>query len=128
MISRYIWAWIPMIFIGIINGMLRETTYGKHLSELRAHQLSTTIGILLFGFYIALLTHFWSFESSEQALAIGLIWFALTIIFEFTFGRYVVGQTWDEFLGDYNIFAGRLWIIVLVWFTIAPSLFYHVFK
>lgn len=43
MILRYILAWIPMIFIGIINGIVREVTYGKYLNELRAHQVSTQV-------------------------------------------------------------------------------------
>ncbi|HAJ62890.1 MAG TPA: hypothetical protein DCP31_29710, partial [Cyanobacteria bacterium UBA8543] len=98
MIVRYILAWIPMIFIGIINGILREVTYGKYLTELRAHQVSTITGVLLFGFYIWALTRLWSFESLQQALIIGFIWLGLTVIFEFTFGHYVAGHSWSRLL------------------------------
>ena len=44
-------AWIPMILIAIANGALRELWYGKHIPELKAHQISTLTEILLFGGY-----------------------------------------------------------------------------
>ena len=123
MVLRYILAWIPMIFIGIINGIVREVTYGKYLNELRAHQISTITGVLLFSFYIWTLTRLWSIESPEQALLIGFIWLGLTVVFEFAFGHYVAGHSWSRLLSDYNILAGRVWIVVLIWIAIAPLLF-----
>lgn len=125
MILRYILAWIPMVFMGIINGIVREVTYGKYLSEVRAHQVSTITGVLLLGFYMWALTRIWSFESPEQALTIGFIWLGLTVVFEFTFGHYVAGHSWSRLLSDYNILAGRVWIVVLIWIAIAPLLFYR---
>lgn len=126
MILRYLLAWMPMVLIGIINGTIREFTYGKQLSELRAHQVSTAIGILLFSLYIGVLVYVWGFESWKQALTVGLIWLGLTIAFEFLFGHYVAGHSWSRLLSDYNILAGRLWLLVLVWLVIAPLLFYQV--
>ena len=49
----------------------------------------------------------------------------MTIAFEFLFGRYVVKRSWRALLHDYNLFAGRVWLVVLVWVTIAPYLFYR---
>lgn len=125
MILRYILAWIPMIFIGIANGTLRETTYGKYLNELQAHQVSTIVGIGLFSSYIWGLTHLWQLESTTQAIVIGAIWFGLTIAFEFIFGHYVAGHSWSRLFQDYNLFAGRVWLLVLLWIAIAPWLFYR---
>ena len=122
---RYILAWIPMVFIGVINGVMREVTYGKYLSELRAHQISTATGVLLLGLYIWSIAYLWGFESPRQAIAVGLLWLGLTVIFEFVFGRYVAGHSWSQLLGDYNILAGRIWLLVLVWVAIAPWLFYR---
>ncbi|NJR62243.1 MAG: hypothetical protein HC769_27535 [Cyanobacteria bacterium CRU_2_1] len=125
MILRYVLAWIPMVFIGIINGAIREATYGKPLSELRAHQVSTMIGVLLLGLYIWLITRFWSPESFQQAVLIGMLWLSLTVIFEFFFGHYIVGHSWNHLLRDYNFLAGRVWLLVLIWITVAPLLFYR---
>lgn len=114
-----------MIIIGITNGILRESTYGKYLNELRAHQVSTALGVCLFGLYIWVLTRFWHIQSSQQAIAIGLIWLGLTVVFEFTFGRYIAGHSWSQLFRDYNLLAGRVWIFVLIWIAIAPLLFYR---
>ena len=125
MILRYILAWIPMVLIAIINGTIREVTYGKYLGELRSHQVSTLTGILLFSLYLWTLKSFWYFESSKQALVIGLIWLGLTVAFEFLFGYYIVGNSWSKLLNDYNILAGRVWIVFLIWLVISPLLLYR---
>ena len=124
MIIRYILAWVPMVFIAILNGAVREFTYGKRLCELRAHQLSTITALLFFGIYIGALTQFWRIETAEEAFTIGLIWLVLTVGFEFLFGHYVAGHSWGRLFQDYNILAGRVWILVLLWITIAPYVFY----
>jgi hypothetical protein len=36
---KYMLAWILMVFIAIANGAIREGWYGKHMSELQAHQI-----------------------------------------------------------------------------------------
>jgi hypothetical protein len=122
---KYVLAWIPMVFIAIINGALREGWYGKHLSELQAHQLSTATGVLLFGVYIWALMRIWRPESAGQATAIGLVWLVMTVVFEFLFGHYMVKRSCSDLLHDYNLCAGRVWLVVLVWVTLAPYLFYR---
>jgi hypothetical protein len=122
---KYVLAWIPMVLIAIANGALREVWYRKHFNELQAHQLSTLSGILLLGVYIRVIIRVWQPESSEHALSIGLIWLALTIAFEFLFGYYVNGLSLNTLLHDYNLFVGRVWVLVLVWVTVAPYLFFR---
>jgi hypothetical protein len=113
-----------MILIGLFNGVMREATYGKTLTPLRAHQVSTLTGSILFGLYIWGLTLRWGLESAQQALIIGSIWLLLTVLFEFSFGRLVVKHSWSQLLGDYNLLAGRVWILVLIWIAIAPLVFW----
>jgi hypothetical protein len=125
MILRYVLAWVPMVLIAIVNGAIRELGYGKHLGELRAHQVSTMTAVLLFGLYIWALTRLWRIESPGQALTIGFIWLGLTVAFEFLFGHYVMGHPWSRLLHDYSILAGRIWVVVLIWITIAPYVFYR---
>lgn len=120
MFVRYLLAWIPMALIGIVNGILRETTYGKKMPELRAHQLSSLLGILFFGGYVWLLTARWQIASAAQALAIGFSWLVMTVLFEFAFGRLVDHREWSRLLRDYNLAAGRMWGLVLLWIAFAP--------
>jgi len=125
MILKYTAAWLLMPIIGIINGTIRQYGYTKALGELRAHQVSTLTGIVLFGLYVWALTLLWKIRSSAEAVAIGLIWLILTVAFEFLFGHYVMKHPWSRLFHDYNIFEGRLWVVVLVWITVAPYIFYR---
>ena len=125
---KYILAWLPMLAIAILNGTLRQFVYGAYMSELSAHQISTGTGIMLFGIYIWFLLRFLRPASSRQAIAIGFIWLGLTLAFEFLFMHYAAGRSWDVLLHDYNIFAGRVWVLVLVWVTFAPFLCYRLQK
>jgi hypothetical protein len=124
MILKYIIAWLAMPIIGIVNGAVREFTYKKALGELRAHQVSVASGIILFGLYVWILSLRWKIGSAAQAVAIGLIWLVLTIAFEFVFGHYVMHNPWSRLLHDYNILEGRVWVLVLLWITVAPYVFY----
>ena len=112
--------WIPMVFLAIANGVLRELTYGKVLPELRAHQVSCFTGIFLFWAYSWVVFRFFPLESLKHALWMGTIWLGLTITFEFLFGRFVANHSWKRLLNDYNLPAGRLWILVLVGVWAAP--------
>ncbi len=122
MILKYTLAWIPMVFIAVLNGTLREFGYKSFVGDLAAHQISTASAILFFGIYIWILTGVWPLRSTSQALAVGLIWLVLTVAFEFLFGHYVAGHSWSRLLADYNIFAGRIWVLVLIWIAVAPML------
>jgi hypothetical protein len=124
MILKYALAWLPMPIIGIINGIIRQYGYSNALGELRAHQVSTVTGIILFGLYIWVLTRWWKIQSSAQAIAIGVMWLALTVAFEFLFGHYVMKHPWSRLLHDYNILEGRIWALVLLFVVIAPYIFY----
>jgi hypothetical protein len=121
----YLLAWLPMVAIAIINGSLRDLWYGRYLSKLAAHQLSTLTLMLLFAVYIWLVIRYQPPASAAEPWTVGLIWLALTIAFELGFGHYVAGHRWDELLADYDLTAGRVWILIPLWGTLAPYLFYR---
>lgn len=122
----YALAWFGMVITAIVNGAIRGKYYGKLMPEPAAHQLSTLIAIILFGFYIYAVTGIFEIQSSKQAFIIGGMWLIMTVIFEFIFGHYVAGHTWHDLLMDYNILSGRVWILVLIWTFTAPYLFYRI--
>jgi hypothetical protein len=76
-----------------------------------------------FGFYIGFVINRFPPASFSQAILIGLLWVALTLIFEFGFSRYC-GSSWPQLLEDYNLIKGRIWILILLCLAIAPYIFY----
>jgi hypothetical protein len=112
--------------IGILNGILRVTTYGKWMSEMRAHQLSSLTGIVLFSAAVYILHLFQPMESLNQALLIGISWFLLTVLFEFGFGHFVMKHPWEKLFYDYRLDKGRLWLLVLVWILVLPLFIFTV--
>ena len=123
---KYIVSWLPGIPIAIINGLIRTYIYSKFLGELGAHQLSVLSFIALFGLYVWFIGPWLNPTSRWEALLIGVFWVLMTILFEFVFGHYVVGHSWEDLLHDYNFLQGRLWVLVLLWILFAPYLIYKI--
>jgi hypothetical protein len=122
---RYLLAWIPMLVIAVANGALRQLMFSKFMSELRAHQLSTVTGSVLVGAFIWIVIHLWPPVSAGEARSIGLVWLALTVAFECLIGRVLMKRSWAQVLADYNLLGGRVWVLFLIWLTIAPWVFFQ---
>ena len=125
-LRRYVLAWVGMLGIAVANGALRQGTFGKVLSELRAHQFSTLLGSVLIGTFIWFVLRRWPPSSSREALAIGLLWLALTVAFECFMVLVLLQRPLAQVLADYNVFAGRVWVLFLLWLVVAPWLFFRV--
>jgi hypothetical protein len=123
---KYLVSWIPGIPIAIVNGLFRTSLYMQFLTELHAHQLSAVSFILLFGIYVWFVLRWLKLSSAQEAFRLGLTWLVLTVIFEFLFGHFVMGHPWSSLFHDYNLLAGRLWVLVLIWIAAAPSIFYRI--
>jgi hypothetical protein len=115
-------GWVGLLVVAFANGTLREFTYGRHIAELHAHQLSTLTGMLLSGAVALGLARRWPLASARQAWAVGAVWLLLTVLFEFGFGHYVAGHPWPRLLHDYDLAAGRLWALFLAWLALLPYL------
>ena len=120
MVTRYILFWPALAVIAIINGSLRQFTYGQHMPELAAHQLSTVTGMLLTGVAVWALNRAWRIDSAKAAWTIGSCWLLMTIAFEFGFGHYIAGHSWSRLLADYNLLEGRVWSLFLAWIAVLP--------
>lgn len=124
---KHIFWWFVFPFVGILNGVLREATYKNFVGDLPAHQISTATGIFFFGIIFYFIFKKWRIATSKHAILIGLTWLGLTILFEFGFGHFIMGNPWENLLHDYNLAEGRVWSLFLVWITIAPFVFYNIF-
>jgi hypothetical protein len=114
-------AWLGLPVLGIANGALRDATYKRATGELAAHQLSTGILLALMAAYLWVLEGRWPIRTSREAFTIGGSWAVLTILFEFGFGHYVVGDTWARLLQAYNVPDGQVWAAVPLWTLLGPE-------
>ncbi|HPT26709.1 MAG TPA: hypothetical protein PLZ95_09850 [Bryobacteraceae bacterium] len=119
---RALSVWVLLFAIAFANGALREVVLRGFLEELPAHQASCATGISLILLTIVLAGRKWPFLSDRQAWTTGFVWLLLTIAWEFVFGHFVMGHSWQRLIQDYAIWNGRLWLLVLVAILCAPAL------
>lgn len=116
-------AWLLLAFLATINGITRNALYKPFVGDLMAHQISTFILIAVI-FSVA----YFAFRkniieiSQKELLQIGFVWLILTEAFEFLAGHYIFGNPWEKILADYNIFAGRIWVLIPLATLLAPYL------
>ena len=114
--------WLAILALAMANGALREKWLVPTLGSIPALILS---GVLLSGciLVVALLGAPWYGPlSGAQWLGIGALWLALTLAFEFGFGRLVQHKAWAELFEAYSFKGGNIWPLVLLVVLLAPWL------
>lgn len=120
-IIRALLTWILFIPIAILNGILRNDVYQQYTGELLGHQISTITGSIAFVALVYLMMGKLVKDlEGKHLIWIGLVWIAMTICFEFPFGHYVIGHSWQKLFHDYNILEGRIWILFLLVCACSP--------
>jgi hypothetical protein len=118
--TRALVVWFAMLVVASINGAFREAFLIPKLGDTPGRAIST----LMLSAMVVLLTWLtirWMAPPSPRAAwAIGVLWVALTLAFEFLAGHYLFGKPWSELTTDYNLARGRIWILVLIVTAIAP--------
>jgi len=116
-------VWFLFVIAAILNGIFRNSFITPKLGELTGHQISSVIFIIIIfsGTYFFIRSLGMEFNA-RLFLTIGGFWLMLTVLFEFGFGHYIAGHSWEKLLADYNILKGRLWSLVLIATFLAPYL------
>ncbi|MBS1582308.1 MAG: hypothetical protein JST66_08935 [Bacteroidetes bacterium] len=119
---KAILLWLGLMVLAIANGAVRV----KWIIPVTGMTAGLAISTLLLCALILLATWFgipWSGPmSNKQALAIGLLWLAMTLGFEFGAGHFLFKKPWAELLVDYDITQGRIWALVPITTLLAPWL------
>ena len=126
--ATFILLWLGLLLLAIINGVIRDFIYLKKFGEHKAHQLSTIILLLLITTYSYFVFGYWKLHSENEAILVGILWLILTLAFEFLFGHFVARHSWKKLLANYNVFAGNLWTLILIWTAIVPFVYYKFFQ
>jgi hypothetical protein len=114
-------AWFVFALIAVAGGIVRVTILEPRLGSYPANVVETLalVVVLLVLIWIAVPWLLPELRTTDL-IKLGAFWFGLTVAFEFLFGHYVDGATWDALLANYDITAGRLWILVLLSMGLGP--------
>jgi hypothetical protein len=121
MIFRAATVWALLLVVAVANGALRELLITTRLGPHAAHVISTLI-LSAAIVAVAFVSIRWiAPRDGAAALRVGGLWVGLTLAFEFLAGHWFFGKPWEVLLADYNLAAGRVWILVLVATLLAPA-------
>jgi hypothetical protein len=115
-------VWLVIVVVAMINGGIRQAFISPRTGDTAAHAISTVT------LCVAILVLCWISigwmrpTTARDAWRIGALWVMLTVAFEFLAGHYVFGSPWHRLVADYNIFRGRIWVLVLITTATAPWL------
>jgi hypothetical protein len=116
-------VWLVMAVVAVANGVFRETVLVPRMDEYAAHVLSTAMLVLAI-LAVSAAYFGWTATAFSRAelLLVGVAWTLLTVGFEFLVG-YAEGTPVSITLGQYDVFAGQVWIAVPLTLLFAPLLF-----
>jgi hypothetical protein len=121
MLVRMAAIWLLLLVIAFLAASLREGLLRPRLGEQRAHVAGTLLVVAVFAIIIWM-TVGWVSPTLERVhlVTMGVVWLLSTVLFEFGFGHYVMGHPWSRLLADYDLRAGRLWVLVLLTVLLMP--------
>jgi hypothetical protein len=113
-------VWLAIIAAESVHGAARALWLVPLVGDLRSRQIGVVTGSMLI-LAITAASLDWLRAESRRALAVvGLLWAVLTMLFEFVFGRYVLGVAWGRLLADYDLAQGGLMGFGLMLMACAP--------
>jgi hypothetical protein len=119
-ILRGVLAWCLLMLTAVLNGTFRVALLNPRLGEPTGHIVSSLMLSLFILLLAWVLVPWVGAHSAGEALVLGALWLVLTLGFEFGFGHFVAHKAWSELLRDYNLAAGRIWVLVLLVTSLAP--------
>lgn len=114
--------WLIIVPVAIGNAAVREKLLAPAIGSAAALPLS---GLLLSALVLLVAygcVPLFSASESKAYVLVGVVWFTLTLAFEFLFGRFVAGKPWQEILQVFNITDGDLFVVVLLATLLSPFL------
>jgi len=114
--------WLGFLAVAIGGAIIRDRFLGPGLGALGGRALGTLlVGAIIFGLIYAYVGRLKG-ATRISLVKLGLFWTTATIAFEFLFGHYVMGHSWDSLWADYNVLQGRIWPLVLIVTLFGPLL------
>src|SRR5215472_5341120 len=97
---------------------------GRNASKSFTYPVTTKIGVVIGSVLIVLVACIFvcglHAPNTKSLIPVGLVWTVLTAAVEFTFGRFLIGCSWNDLVSDYDITHGRLLAFGMALLLFAP--------
>jgi hypothetical protein len=117
---RAIAVWLLVMAVEFVHGTLRWIFLRPHVGDFRSGQIGVFTGSVLFLLIVYLCKPWMKLQSAWDCFRVGLLWVGLTLLFEWSFGHYVMGRSWESIATEYNPLRGGLMPIRLLVFAMSP--------
>lgn len=115
--------WPVFLVTAVLLGAVRESVIAPALGEHAAHVIGTLLFVsVMLAIQFLFVGKVCRYVRQRDLWLIGAIWRLMTVCFEFGFFHFVAGVPWEKLLADYNVFAGRLWLLVLLTTLFGPPM------
>ena len=116
-------TWLGFATVAVAGGIFRVTLLEPRLGEHLAN-IVETLGLTMILAGAIWVAAPWLLPGLRERdlKRLGLFWVGLTLTFEFLFGHFVDGADWRALLSNYDVTAGRLWILVPLTMGMGPML------
>lgn len=114
--------WLLLLVVAVFAGALRESLLTPIIGGQASHVVGTLVVAVAMAVIITVYIRRGPMLPPAWRWGIGIFWLILTVCFEFLFGHYVAGHPWERLLADYNLLAGRIWLLILAVLLFTPVL------
>ena len=118
---RWVKGWLGVLAMAIANGALRNVVTQPLWGEEAARRVATVVLLVAMALYVWWFEHRHPLPSARLAWQVGVAWTVMTLTFEFGLGL-ATGLSWSTMLADYDLVAGRIWVLVPLFTAVAPAL------
>jgi hypothetical protein len=107
-LGRAIVVWFVLIAAEFLHGIARALWLVPLIGDFRARQIGVFTGSIINLAVAAAFIDWIHPPRAGIAILVGVMWLALTLVFEIVFGRLVMHATWERLGSDYNVLSGGL--------------------
>jgi hypothetical protein len=118
-------VWLLVMAVEFVNGTLRWIFLRPRVGDFRSGQIGIFAGSLLFLLVVYFCEPWMKLRSVRDCLRVGALWVGLTLAFEWSFGHYVMGRSWESIGTEYNLLQGGLMVVGLAIFGMSPWIAFH---
>jgi hypothetical protein len=115
-------VWLVFIGVETAHGVLRTLLLVPLVGDLPARQIGVLTGSVLILGVACVFVQWVGAGTTSRLVAVGLLWVALTLLFEIGLGRLVLGLSWERLAEDYDLTRGGFMGPGLLFMAAAPWL------